>query len=288
MTEEGQNNILSIVIPFYGGWETIRATAEQCSTACSVTGLKHRIIVVNDTGNKGSMIKLETELAGLPNVGLIHLDENLGQHNATFIGLRISASGDVITIDDDLKFPAERISELVALAKSGNAEVAYGIQPRNGFSGAIREGILGFVKPLLANNYPKRTSSFRFIRADVVYRMTASVPKFVQMEGLIFHHANQFEYLDLPSVESNSQTGYSFFSLFSMFSGLINHYSMVPLVLLGVMAIFINVLLLFNSSPFGFWVLPIGVFGLMVIWSELRIRKRRAGLIAQVKSMKRQ
>lgn len=274
---------LAIVIPYYAGNETIRPVVEDASTACQVAGMKHRIIVVNDSGKPEIEKELKELLDGVPNLRVVNLLTNLGQHNATFMGLLQAKGSDVITIDDDLRFPCVMIPELVKKARETNAEIAYGIQPRKGFSGVMREGILGAVKPLLANNYPSRTSSFRFIRGDVSERMTAAVPKFVQLEGLIMHHANQFEYLDLPEANDSTESGYSFFSLFRMFSGLINHYSMIPLVLISLMILAVNALLIANQVPSGYLMLPFGILGVLVLWAERQNRKQRKALIRQLK-----
>ena len=274
---------LAIVIPYFAGTETIRTVINDASTACHVAGLKHRIIVVDDSGKPESEIELKELLNGTENVQVINLLTNLGQHNATFIGILMAKGSDVITIDDDLRFPCEMIPRIVDQARTRNVEVLYAIQPREGFSGMMREGLLGMVKPLLANNYPSRTSSFRFIRADVAERMTSAIPKFVQLEGLILHHANSFAYLDIPKERLITDSGYSLFSLFRMFTGLINHYSMIPLVLISMIIMAVNALMIANKIAAGYWMLPFGGLAIIVLWAERQNKKQRKALIRQLK-----
>lgn len=271
------NQTIAVVIPFYNGLETIRTLVQGCVEALSDLNTDFRIIVVDDSDDQSKHVGLQTELSGIKQVEILKLSGNFGQHVATFIGLVTTSNENVITMDEDLQFHPSDISKLISEARKTNSEVVYGHVNRKGLKGVFRDSAIGAIKPLLANNYSEFTSSFRFLDKDLVEVLKKKAPGFIQIEGLIMHNANDFGYVELTTSDKREKTGsgYSFVSLFWMLTGLINHYSMVPLSLVSFLLLGCNVALLVFKDSLGFSLLPFSVFALLTLIGEFKTKKAR-------------
>lgn len=279
---------IAIIIPFYNGLETIRQLVQGCVEAFSDPNSNFRIIVVDDSADQSKHVGLQTELSGIKEVEILKLSRNFGQHVATFIGLLTTSNEDVITMDEDLQFHPSDISKLIAKGRTTNSEVIYGHVNRKGVRGVFRDSAIGAIKPLLANNYPKFTSSFRFLDKTLVEVLKKQRPGFIQIEGLVMHHANDFGYVQVTSTDQRKETGsgYSLLSLFWMLTALVNHYSMLPLSLVSLLLVGCNVALLVFKDPIGFSLLPFSVFAVLTLIGEFKTRRVRSAISVEMDKFK--
>lgn len=271
------NQHVTIVIPFFNGLDTINELVERVLISCSKNELDSHVIIVNDTGNQSKGDTLDGMFDSYENVEIIHLSKNLGQHIATFIGILKSDTGDVVTIDEDLKFSPEVLTQLFE-AKEDN-DVVYGYVPRKGIKEVPRDFILGVIKPMLSNRYPSNTSSFRLISSEFAAGLKKLRPNYVQMEGLIIQNAKRYGLVELEDGAADGREGgYSILSLYFMLSGLVTHYTLVPWV--G-MSLIILILLPFSMDR-EIWQLGLlsvlGLFAILNVFGEIRnlTRKRAA------------
>jgi undecaprenyl-phosphate 4-deoxy-4-formamido-L-arabinose transferase len=260
---------VTIVIPFFNGLDTIKNLVERISLTCTENRLAAHVMIVDDSGKPHIFDNLDGMFDSNENVEIIHLSQNLGQHVATFIGILKSDTGDVVTIDEDLKFSPEALS-LLYKAKEQN-DVVYGYVPRKGIKEVPRDFILGVIKPMLSNRYPSNTSSFRLISADFVDGLKKLRPSYVQMEGLIIQNAKRYGFVELVDGSVNGRDGsYSFVSLYLMLSGLVTHYTLVPWV--G-MSLIILILLPFSLDReiWQFGLLSVlGLLALLNVYGEIK------------------
>ena len=276
---------IAVVIPFYNGLETIRQLVQGCVQAFSELNSEFRIIVVDDSDDQSKHVGLQTELSGIKEVEILKLSGNFGQHVATFIGLLTTSNEDVITMDEDLQFHPSDISKLISEARAANSEVVYGHINRKGLRGMFRDSAIGAIKPLLANNYPNFTSSFRFLDKKLVEVLKKKNPGFIQIEGLIMHNANDFGYVELTTTDQRKETGsgYSYVSLYWMLTGLVNHYSMVPLSLVSFLLLACNGALLVFKDPLGLSLLPFSVFAFLTLIGEVKTKRARPAISMEIK-----
>ena len=279
---------IAIIIPFYNGLETIRQLVQGCIQVLNGLEKEFRIIVIDDSADQGKHIGLQTTLSGIDNVEIFKLSQNFGQHVATFIGLLKTTNEDVITMDEDLQFNPDDIAKLINEGIQSGAEVVYGYVERRGLNGLVRNTAIGAIKPLLANNYSEFTSSFRLLDHSLVEELTRHRPIFIQMEGMIMHKANIFGYVKLNSMDERKERegGYSLLSLFWMVSGLVDHYSMVPISLVSFILIASNAALLYSNHPLGFGLAPLSILSLLTLVGEYKIRRSWPAIVKEIELQK--
>lgn len=113
---------ISIVIPTFGGQETLRPLAERISDVLKDRAFE--ILFVHDCGPDDSW-RVITDLAkGNENIRGINLRRNFGQHNAVLAGLNYVRGRIIITMDDDLQHSPNDIPALCTEVERGH-DVCY-------------------------------------------------------------------------------------------------------------------------------------------------------------------
>jgi dolichol-phosphate mannosyltransferase/undecaprenyl-phosphate 4-deoxy-4-formamido-L-arabinose transferase len=167
---------ISVVIPTYGGRDTLRPLIERLTAVLGKLGNPYELIVVNDSSPDDSWQVLQELVGEHADVTAIDLLHNHGQMRATICGMA-HASGDiVVTMDDDLQHPPEELPKLLAaLRQHSEWDAVVGAWPRD--EGWFRDfGSWVFAKlDRLAWRTPRgfRHSGFRAIRRPVVDAMLA-------------------------------------------------------------------------------------------------------------------
>lgn len=112
-------NTLSIVIPVYGCEDCLRALHERLRAATSPIDPRAEIVFVDDRSPDDSWRVLGELAAADPNVKLVRLSRNFGQHAAITAGLASATGSWIAVMDCDLQDPPEHIPKLWAKAQEG-------------------------------------------------------------------------------------------------------------------------------------------------------------------------
>lgn len=162
---------LSIVIPTYGGGESIGRLITRLAEVAAELGLRHEVIVVNDASPDKTWEVL-TDLAPLhPELRAVDLLRNHGQAAASLCGLTLARGDLVATMDDDLQQPPEEFPRLLgALRDNPEWDAVVGTWPRD--DGVLRN-LGSWIHQILDRTIwgtPKgfRHTSFRLLRRPVV------------------------------------------------------------------------------------------------------------------------
>lgn len=124
-----QETGVSAVVPVYGGGDLLRPLVERLCVVLSTLGRPWEIILVDDaSAAPTSRIARELSL-GTPNVALLRLARNSGQHAALLAGIRAAMHGIVVTLDDDLQNPPEEVPRLIERLEEGDLDVVHGYSP---------------------------------------------------------------------------------------------------------------------------------------------------------------
>ncbi len=175
---------IGIVVPVYSGEDHLEALVVRVAAlrnrleeARSVVRLEELIFV--DDGAIDSSPELIDRLAARhPWIVALHMSRNYGQHAATVAGIMHSSADWIVTMDEDLQHPPERILELLHHAVSTGNDVVYakpaaavhGAAHRDMTSRLFKRGMVILTGDPNLPNY----NSFRMIRGPVA-RATASV-----------------------------------------------------------------------------------------------------------------
>jgi len=104
----------SIVIPVYNSVDSLEQIVERASNVLENYSSDYEIIFVDDDSpNPKTWQELKRLKEKSPNIKIIKLRKNHGQHKAILCGFQFAQGEFIITMDDDLQHPPEEISKLI-------------------------------------------------------------------------------------------------------------------------------------------------------------------------------
>jgi len=116
----------SIVVPTYREVDNLEPLCQRIHAALSGAGLSYEILIVDDDSADGSEEKIEDISArGVP-VGIIIRKDERGLSSAVLRGFREARGKVLVCMDADLSHPPEKLPELIATIRSGEADFVIG------------------------------------------------------------------------------------------------------------------------------------------------------------------
>ena len=175
---------ISVVIPIYQGENTIEALVSEIAIFFQPikTGNGREIVVsevllIHDCGPDRSDIAISQLAQSYPQIKVIWLTRNFGQHAATLAGMS-SASGDwIVTMDEDGQHNPADIPLLVDHAMNEDLQLVYAQPINKAPHGFIRNFSSRFskriIRLLMGNYFVEYFHSYRLIRGDVARSLAA-------------------------------------------------------------------------------------------------------------------
>lgn len=175
---------VSAVVPVYagkaylerlvGGFDALRSQWADAGAPLELA----EVILVDDCGIDGSA-ELADQLASTHAwVVSLHLSRNSGQHAATIAGILHSSGDWVVTLDEDLQHPPERIPDMLRKAVESGGDIIYAQAKSSVHQTLSRDMSSRGTKRLIAwlsgNKNISYFNSFRLVRGSVA-RAAASV-----------------------------------------------------------------------------------------------------------------
>lgn len=111
---------ISIVIPAYNEEESLHALMDELYPVMSGMGRTFEIIFINDGSRDSTLGILYDFYKKYPEVRVIDLNGNFGQHMAIMAGFEHARGDKIITLDADLQNPPAEIPKLVAEMDAGH------------------------------------------------------------------------------------------------------------------------------------------------------------------------
>ena len=144
--------MISLVIPVYNEEENLHVLMERIRPVMQGMGRPHEIIFVDD-GSRDSSLAILKGFASEPEVKVVELVRNYGQHAAILAGFSVVTGDIIITLDADLQNPPEEIPKLVKEMEAGGYDVV----------GTIRKG--------------RKDSMFRIIPSKIINIIARRITK---------------------------------------------------------------------------------------------------------------
>ncbi|MGD1151895.1 MAG: glycosyltransferase [Syntrophales bacterium] len=144
--------MISLVIPVYNEEENLHILMERIRPVMQGMGRPHEIIFVDD-GSRDSSLSILKGFASEPEVKVVELVRNYGQHAAILAGFSVVTGDIIITLDADLQNPPEEIPKLVKEMEAGSYDVV----------GTIRKG--------------RKDSMFRIITSKIINIIARRITK---------------------------------------------------------------------------------------------------------------
>jgi undecaprenyl-phosphate 4-deoxy-4-formamido-L-arabinose transferase len=114
--------MISLVIPVYNEEANLSHLIERLRLVMQKMGKSYEIIFVDD-GSRDNTLSILKSFLIYPEVKVIELTRNYGQHAAIFSGFSVVRGDIVITLDADLQNPPEEIPNLLRVMEEGDYDV---------------------------------------------------------------------------------------------------------------------------------------------------------------------
>lgn len=165
----------SVVIPVYRSAATLPQLESRLRAVFEAADLSYELVLVNDNSPDASWSVLRELHAQHPNVKVIDLARNFGQHPALLCGLAHAGGRFIVTMDDDLQHPPEEIPKLIeALRSNPDADAvigSYEVKQHNWFRNLGTWVINWATSRVFCKDPGLKLTSFRIMRREVVLHL---------------------------------------------------------------------------------------------------------------------
>jgi undecaprenyl-phosphate 4-deoxy-4-formamido-L-arabinose transferase len=117
-----RETMISLVIPIYNEEANLSHLIERLRSVMQRMGKNYEIIFVDD-GSRDNTLSILKSFLTYPEIRVVELTRNYGQHAAIFSGFSVVQGDIVITLDADLQNPPEEIPNLVRVMEEGDYDV---------------------------------------------------------------------------------------------------------------------------------------------------------------------
>jgi len=119
---ENYKDSISLVVPVYNEEENLPELMRRIRPVMEALGRPWEIILVDD-GSRDRSLELLKEFTAYPEVRVVELTRNYGQHAAILAGFSVVRGEIVVTLDADLQNPPEEIPRLIDAMEKGRLDV---------------------------------------------------------------------------------------------------------------------------------------------------------------------
>ncbi len=225
----------SVVVPVYNSALSLEELFEGLTRVFGEMNASFEAIFVDDCSADESWAVIGRLKTAHPDrVTGIRLSRNFGQHNATFCGLNYARGEVVVTIDDDLQTPPAEILKLADCRSRTGADLVYGIYGRKQHSAVRNLGSRSLKQSAkVLHDSPGEGSSFRMISAELVAKILHHQQNFIYLDEILPWYTADIAFTEVTHLpRKHRQSGYSFGSLFKLFTDIVLYYTLVPLKIL--------------------------------------------------------
>lgn len=160
---------ISVVIPVYKSQDSIGLVIKKLADVLPQLTDQYEAILVEDNGGDNSWDVIETLAADYAWVQGFKLMRNYGQHSALLCGIRQAKYDIIVTMDDDMQHPTDKISDLIHQLDDG-FDVVYGT-PQAEQHGILRDMASQITKLVLQSamgaDTARSISAFRAFRTSL-------------------------------------------------------------------------------------------------------------------------
>ena len=110
---------ISVIIPVYNSADTIVSLHRRIVSVLTGLVVDYEIIFINDASMDKSLGIINSLSKKDENIKCINLNKNFDQHNALLCGIRQAEYDLIVTMDDDLQNPPEKIPKLLEKIDGG-------------------------------------------------------------------------------------------------------------------------------------------------------------------------
>ena len=259
--EHANEQLLSVVTPFYNEEEVVDRLASEIISALSARRGPWEVIAVNDGSRDATLAKLVKWHRREPRFKVIDLSRNFGHQRALLAGLS-HASGDVIAcIDGDLQDPPALIPTMLEQLDEQDADVVYAVRRRRKENAAKTTAYwmaYRLMRWIMDIELPLDSGDFAVMRRPVLESMLRMPEQSLFLRGLrawVGFRQVPFEYE--RAARAAGEEKYRWSDLFRLAYNGIFSFTKLPIRLLGM----IGTAAILSSICYSFWLFGSWLFG---------------------------
>ena len=223
---------ISVVIPVYRSEKSIGLLIQQLAETLPGIADPFEVILVEDNGGDDSwdvVEKLSQQYAWVRGYKLMR---NYGQHSALLCGIRAARFNVIVTMDDDLQHPVDKIADLIALVES-KYDVAYGTPARQrhsllrNFASLLTKWVL---QGAMGAETARSISAFRAFRTSLRDSFADYRGPLVNIDVLLTWGTSRFVAIPTPHAPRTiGASNYTFGKLVTHTFNMVTGFSTLPL-----------------------------------------------------------
>src|SRR3989338_8490961 len=235
---------ISVVVPVYNEEENIKEFTLQILPVMDSLKKSYEVLFIDDGSHDRSSLILKELIQTYPNIKLIRLNKNYGQHSAIFCGFEAALGEMIITIDADLQNPPSEIPKLVRKMEEGYEVVGgYREQRQDSILRKIPSFIVAKITSKLVNVPLKDYGCMlRAYRKELVKTMLTSGESATYIPALANSYASKIAEIPVGhQARTKGQSKYSLLRLLHLNFDLMTSFSLLPIQLIGISGLVISV-----------------------------------------------
>jgi len=224
--------MISVVIPVYNEEANLTHLFERLRPVMQKMGKGCEIIFVDD-GSRDNTLSILKSFLIYPEVKVVELTRNYGQHAAIFSGFSVIEGDIVITLDADLQNPPEEIPNLVRVMEEGDYDVVGTIRKerKDSFLRTFPSRIINMItRKITKVNMSDWGCMLRAYRRDVVDRMVNCHEHSTFIPALATYFAKKVTEIEVVhDARHGGESHYSMRKLINLQFDLVSSFSDFPL-----------------------------------------------------------
>ncbi|MCC5788451.1 MAG: glycosyltransferase family 2 protein [Opitutales bacterium] len=226
------NQTVSVVVPVYRSETTIGELIRRLFPVLNENFVDFELILVDDGSMDGGWNVIQEQAAQHSWVRGLRLMRNFGQHNALLCGIREARHAVIVTMDDDLQYPPEKIPEMVEKMMDG-FDVVYGSasERRHGFMRILMTRFTKFIlKTVMRLPRTYEVSPLRAFSAELRGAFANHQGSFVSIDVLLSWATSRFTCIRVNrNWRHDGQSRYTVAKLFTYTVNVITGFTVLPL-----------------------------------------------------------
>ncbi|MCK9363359.1 MAG: glycosyltransferase [Syntrophales bacterium] len=241
-------DMISLVVPVYNEEENLPELMKRIRPVMAALDRRWEIILVDD-GSRDRSLELLKEFTVYPEVRVVELTRNYGQHAAILAGFSVVNGEIIVTLDADLQNPPEEIPRLIAAMEEDGLDVVGTIRKKR------KDSLFRIIPSRIVNIVARKITGvhmtdwgcmLRAYRRTVVERMISCHEHATFIPALATHFGKRIKEIEVAHEERHGgKSNYPLRKLISLQFDLVASFSEWPIKLImygGVLLAFLGVL----------------------------------------------
>lgn len=217
---------ISVIVPVFNAEKSLVELISRLIDSLKKLDLSFELIFVDDFSLDNSWTVLKTIQKENPDITIVRLSKNYGQHNATVCGFQQANGNTIITLDDDLEHIPETIIELYNCFLADGFDLLYASSKKRKKS--VVRNLISSAWSSIAKASKKgvgNASSYRIMKKELADCIINHKEPFIYIESIVLWYTQN---IGIKTVEfgkrKHGKSNYSMLKLFSLNHDIGMHY----------------------------------------------------------------